>query len=94
MLERATEYLMFGAGRPPGTMWAMERAYFEFRRKYSGKDEYAYFRLALESRYPDKPTEQIHELLSECRSLDDIIVKAVALDFDQSVAVQIRMNVL
>jgi hypothetical protein len=94
MFERAREYFKFGAGRPPGTIWAMERAYFEFRRKYPGKDEYAYLRLALESRYPDKPTEQIHTLLSECRSLDDIIVKAVALDFDQSVAIQIRMNVL
>ena len=94
MFQSAKEYLKFGGGRPPGTIWAIERAYFEFRRKHPGKSEYAYLRLALENRYPDKPSDQIHRLLSECRSLDDIIVKAVALDFDDSVVVQIRMNVL
>ena len=42
MSERVKEYLKFGAARPPGTVWAMERAYFELRHQYPGKDEYAY----------------------------------------------------
>ena len=39
----------------------MERTYFELRHKYPGKDEYAYLRLALQSRYPDK-LDQIQHL--------------------------------
>lgn len=46
MFEWAKEYLKFGAARPPGTVWMMERTYFELRHKYPGKDEYAYLRLA------------------------------------------------
>jgi hypothetical protein len=46
MFERAREYLQFGAGRSSGTILALERAYFEFRRKYPGKDVYGYLRLA------------------------------------------------
>ena len=61
MFERAKEYLKLGAARPPGTIWAMERTYFELRHKYPGKDEYAYLRLALLSRYPDK-LDQIQHL--------------------------------
>lgn len=93
MFQRFREYLKFGAGRPPGTIWAMEKAYFDLRRKYPGREEHTYLRLALQSRYPNKGDE-IHKLASECRSLDDAIVKAVALDFGYPVAVQVRMNVL
>jgi hypothetical protein len=63
MFERAKQYLKFGAARPPGTVWAMERAYFEFRHKYPGKEEYAYLRLVLQSRYPDK-SNQVQQLAS------------------------------
>jgi len=93
MFERVKEYLRFGAARPPGTVWVMERTYFELRHKYPGKDEYAYLRLTLQGRYPDK-LDQIHQLASECRSLEDAIIKAVALDFGDHVAIQVRMNVL
>jgi hypothetical protein len=94
MFERAKEYLKFGAGRPPGTIWAMEKAYFELRHKYPDKEEYAYLRLALQSRYPDKPETEIHKLASECRSLDDAIVAAIEVDFGHHVALRIRMDVL
>jgi len=94
MFERAKEYLKFGTGRPRGTIWAMEKAYFEFRRKYPGKEEYAYLRLALQSRYPGKKTEELVELLSECHNLDDVIVRAVAVDFGNTVAARLRMDVL
>jgi hypothetical protein len=93
MFKWAREYLKFGAARPPGTVWMMERTYFELRHKYPGKDEYAYLRLALQGRYPDKP-DQIHQLASKCRSLEDAIIKAVALDFGDQVAGLVRMNVL
>ncbi len=72
----------------------MEKAYFESRHKYPGKEEYAYLRLALQSRYPDKPETEIHELVSECRSLDDAIVAAIGVDFGHHVALRIRMDVL
>ncbi len=94
MFERAREYLKLGAGRPPGTMWAMEKAYFELRRRYPGKEEYAYLRLALQTRYPEKSGSEITELVSDCRSLDDAIVKAVGVDFGHHVALRIRMDVL
>jgi len=94
MLGRAKEYLKFGVGRPPGTIWFMEKAYFDLRRNYPGRQEYAYLRLALQSRYPDKTDEQIQQLTSDCSNLDDAIVKAVALDFGHPVAVRVRMDVL
>lgn len=90
MFERLKAYLK-NTGKPTGTMWAMERAYFELRRRYPGKEEYAYIRLTLQSRYPDKP-EQVVQLASECRDLEDAIVKALAMDFGYAIAVQARMN--
>jgi primosomal protein N' len=91
MFERLKEYLKFGAGKPTGTIWAMERAYFELRRRYPGKEEYAYLRLTLQSRYPGKPNEVV-QLASECHDLEDLIVKAIAMDFGHAVAVKARMN--
>ena len=88
------EYLIFGAGRPPGTIWAMEKVYFKFRRKYPGREEYVYLRLVLQSRYPEKKTGELVELLSDCHNLDDVIVRAVAVDFGNDVALLIHMNVL
>jgi hypothetical protein len=79
MFERAKEYLKLGAGRLPGTMWTVEKVYFQFRRKYPGRQEYAYLRLTLQSRYPEKSEAEIHELLTDCRNLDDAIVKAVVV---------------
>jgi hypothetical protein len=58
-----------------------------------GKDEYTYVRLTLQGRYPDK-LDQIHQLASEWRSLDDAIIKTVALDVGDHGAVHVRMNVL
>lgn len=75
-------------------MWAMERAYFELRHKYPGKEEYAYLRLALRSRYLEKSEDEIRELVSGCRSLDDAIVAAVGVDFGQHVSLRIQMDVL
>ena len=72
----------------------MERAYFELRHKYPAKEEYAYFRLAFQSRYPDKSETEIHKLASGCRSLDDAILAAVAVDFGHHVAARTRMDVL
>jgi hypothetical protein len=94
MLKRLTEYLAFGAGRPMGVLWAMERAYFDSRRRFAGKDEQVYLRLTLQSRYPEKDSSQIGGLLSDCHTLDDAIVKAVAIDFTPDVAAAIRVNVL
>jgi hypothetical protein len=94
MFERVKEYLRFGAGRPPGTIRAMERAYFELRHRYPGREEEAYLRLTLQTRYPEKHTAELEALVSDCRSLDDVIVKAVSLDFGHPVAARIRMDVL
>jgi hypothetical protein len=94
MFERAKEFFRFGAGRPPGTMWSMERAYFELRRKYPGRDEYAYLFLALRSRYPDKGEAAIHNAAAKCRSLDDAIIAAVEVDFGNHVAFEMRDVVL
>jgi hypothetical protein len=94
MFKRMKEYLKFGAGRPLGTVWAMEKAYFEFRRKYPGKSEYAYLRLSLQSRYPEKQGDELGKLLSSCKNLDDTILKAIQLDFGDQIAQQMRMNVL
>lgn len=91
MFERFREYLSLGAGRPPGTIWAMEKAYFDLRRRYPGKNEYAYLRMTLQSRYPDKAAE-VKQMASECKSLDDAIVKAVALDFGYAVAIRVRTH--
>jgi hypothetical protein len=90
MFERAKEFFRFAAGRPPGTMWSIERAYFEFRRKYPGKDEYAYLFLALRSRYPDRSEDVIHTLASKCLDLDDAIIAAIDVDFGSHAAAQMR----
>jgi tetratricopeptide (TPR) repeat protein len=71
-------------------MWSMERAYFESRRKYPDKDEYAYLFLALRSRYLNKGEAAIHDAASKCRSLDDAIIAAVEIDFGNHVAVEMR----
>ncbi len=93
MFGRAKEYFKWGTGRPMGTVWMMEKAYFEMRRRYPGKTEYAYLRLALQSRYPDRPDE-VPLLAEKCRSLDDAITEAVALDFDRAIAIATQMNFL
>jgi hypothetical protein len=72
----------------------MEKTYFKLRRKFPGKEEHTYLRLALHTRYPDKPINQISQLASECHSLEDAIVKAVSLDFGHTVAALVRMNTL
>ena len=78
-MARFWDYLKFGAGRPPGTMWAMEKSYFEWKYKLPNSTEYAYLRLALQSRYPLR--QDISEIVSRCRTLDDAILEAVRLDF-------------
>ena len=91
MLDRFKEYLKWGAGRLPGTMWAMEKAYFEFKYAYPGKDEYAYLRFALQSRYPEKRTQEIADIAARCKSLEDAILEAVELDFGVEVAEKFRL---
>lgn len=78
------EYLKYGAGRPPGTMWAMEKSYFEWNHKYPNKTEYAYLRLALQYCYP--LNKKIPEIAARCSSLDDAIMEAVQIDFGDFVA--------
>ena len=94
MLKRATEYIVFGAGRPFGVLWAMEKAYFDFRHRFPGKEEYAYLRLALQSRYPEKDSTQLSALVSDCYHLEDVMVKAVSIDFSPTIAEAVRTNVL
>ncbi|MBI3609175.1 MAG: hypothetical protein HY204_00530 [Nitrospirae bacterium] len=94
MFEWLKEYLRSGISRPLGTIMMMERAYFVFRRKFPAKEEYAYLRLALQSRYREKSTDEICSLLSECKSLDDVIVKALQLDFGPAIALRTEMDVL
>ncbi len=83
-----------GVARPPGTIWSMERAYFEFRRRFPGKGEHVYLHLALQSRYPDKSAQELKQAFDESHSLDDVMVHAVAFDFGHSVAARCRMDVL
>ena len=92
MFKRATEYLVFGAGRPFGVVWATEKAYFDFRRRFLGKDEHIYLRLALQSRYPEKDSHQVSALVSDCHNLEDIMIKAISIDFSPDVAAATRMN--
>lgn len=84
MANRFMEYIKYGAGRPPGTMWSIEKSYFEWKHKYPDKTEYAYLRLALQSRYP--LNKDIPEIAARCRNLDDAIMEAVRLDFGDFVA--------
>jgi hypothetical protein len=94
MFKRIGEYLTFGAGRPFGVVWATEKAYFDFRRRFPGRDEPVYLRLTLQSRYPEKDSNQVSALVSGCNNLEDIMVKAIALDFTPGIAAATRMNVL
>lgn len=94
MFKRVTEYLVFGAGRPFGVVWATEKAYFDFRHRFPGKDEHFYLRLALQSRYPEKDSHQVSALVSDCYNLEDIMLKAISVDFSPGVAAAIRTNVL
>ena len=73
---------------------AMEKAYFDFRRRLPGKDEPAYLRLAFQSRYPEKDSNQVSALVSDCHNLEDIMVKAISVDFSPGIAAATRMNVL
>lgn len=79
MLKQFIEYLKYGAGRPPGTMWAMEKCYFDWKHRYPNRTEYAYLLLTLRSRYPLK--SEVDEIASRCQNLDDAIIEAVRLDF-------------
>lgn len=83
MTNRFIEYLKYGAGRPPGTMWAMEKSYFEWRHKYPGRDRQVYLRAALQSRYP--LNKEIPAIAGRCQNLDDAILEAVRLDFGEFV---------
>lgn len=83
MTNRFIEYLKYGAGRPPGTMWAMEKSYFEWRHKYPGRDHQVYVRAALQSRYP--LNNEIPAIAGRCQNLDDAILEAVRLDFGEFV---------
>jgi tetratricopeptide (TPR) repeat protein len=90
MSRRLWEYLRFGAGRPPGTMWAIEKAYFEQKFRYPGRMEMAYLFLALRARYLEKPEKQIWEIARRCSHLDDAMVEAVRIDFGAEVAERFR----
>lgn len=94
MLKRAAEYVAFGFGRPFGVLWAMEKAYFDFRRRFPGKEEHAYLRLALQSRYPEKDSDEVCTLVSDCHNLEDVMVKALSVDLSPGIAAATRMNVL
>jgi hypothetical protein len=88
MFERFKEYVRYGAGRAPGTMWAMERSYFEHMYKYPDRSEYAYIRLALQSRYPLRT--DVPAIAERCSGLDDAILAAVELDFGREAAIRFR----
>jgi len=88
MLKRFIEYLKYGAGRPPGTMWAMEKCYFVLRHHYPNLSEDAYLLLTLRSRYPLR--RDVGEIASRCQNLDDAILEAVRLDFGDFVVQMFR----
>jgi hypothetical protein len=94
MLKRLAEYFTFGFGRPLGVVWATEKAYFDVRRKFPGKGEHVYLRLAVQSRYPEKNPEQLNALLAECHDLEDAMVAALVSDFSPGIAAATRINVL
>src|SRR5579864_2248892 len=84
MFDRFKEYVKYGAGRPPGTMWAMEKSYFEWKHKYPNRHDYVYLQMALQSRYPLR--KEISAIAGRCTGLDDAIIEAVRLDFGEFVA--------
>lgn len=94
MLKRANEHLVSRAGNPFGVLWAMERAYFDSRRRFPGRDEDVYLRLALQSRYPEKDSNQLSALASDCHNLEDVMVKAIVVDFSPGIAAATRVKVL
>ncbi len=90
MFRNTIEYLRYGAGRPFGTIWSMEKAYFDLRRKYPAREEASYVKGSLLSRYPDRPAGQIHEIAGRCSCLEDAIYEAVRLDFGDSIAARVK----
>jgi hypothetical protein len=90
MFGRTIEYLRYGAGRPLGTMWSMEKAYFDLRRKYPAKEDAMYIKGSLLSRYPDRPPERIHEIARMCDSIEEAMIQAVQLDFGEVLAAQVK----
>jgi hypothetical protein len=94
MFERTREFLTRGTGRPLGTMWMMEKAYFVYRRKMPGMKDQIYLRLALQSRYRRMPSEDVTRHVSECPSLDALIMRAVGIDFNPAVAMHFALEVL
>jgi len=92
--QENTSNSKLGAGRPLGTIWSMEKAYFDLRHRYPGREDHAYLRLALQSRYPEKGDTFIEKLLSDSQSLDDAIFQAIGVDFGSHVGLQIAMNAL
>lgn len=69
---------------------AMERSYFEYKRRYPDKAEMAYLFLALRARYIEKPEDQIWGIVRRCANLDDAIVEAARVDVSDEAAEQIR----
>jgi hypothetical protein len=90
MFQNVIEYLQYGAGRPFGTVWSMEKAYFKLRRKYPVKEEVVYIKGSLLSRYPDRPASQINEIARGCTCIEDAIFEAVRLDFGDSIAARVK----
>lgn len=90
MFQNTMEYLRFGAGRPLGTIWSMEKAYFELRRKYPAREEALYIQGSLLSRYPDRSRNQIDEIARECRCLEDAMIQAVKWDFGEPIAARVK----
>jgi Tfp pilus assembly protein PilF len=85
MLKGLWEYLKYGVGRPPGTMWSVEKSYFEHRFRFPRRMEMAYLFYALRARYPEKPEDQVWAMVRRCTDLDDAIVEAVRVDFGAEV---------
>jgi len=84
------EYLRFGIGRPPGTMWAVEKLFFKWRHKHPGRPENFYLKMVLRTRYLEKSDVFVFDLAQRCRTLDDAIIEAVRVDFGESVARKFR----
>jgi len=86
MFGRIAEYFKYGALKPRGVMWAMEKAYFTARRKFPFKKGPVYLRLTFESRYPDKSDDEIVQMVNKCKNLDDAIEEAIRTDFGRGIA--------
>src|SRR5215471_17798862 len=86
MFGRIAEYFKYGALKPRGVMWAMEKAYFTARRKFPFKKGPVYLRLTFQSRYPDKSVDEIVQMVNKCKNLDDAIEEAIRTDFGAAIA--------